>query len=197
MNKRKFIVELEEELKHYQAADIDNTLDYYDEMIDDRLEAGESETDIILSLENPSQIAIRLTQNDRPKIQKQLSTPIIILIVILLILGAPVWGPLLLTAAVLIATVYFLIWVVPMIAGVIATSLIISGVISLGLSPFDMFNQGFNIGLMQFGVSFVIVGVGILFSAMTWYSTKYLIKYSISLTHWLIRLFRRQLKEVA
>ncbi|MHC9532157.1 DUF1700 domain-containing protein [Dellaglioa sp. L3N] len=197
MNKSKFIKELGEELKYYQATDIVKTIAYYDEMIDDRVEAGESEADIMASLEKPSQIAMSLGQTEQPEIQKKFSSLSKTFIVVLLILGSPLWGSLVLTAGILIATGYFLIWLVPTLAGIFAFSFVLGGSLSLVLSAFVVFNQGFVIGLMQFGLGFVMSGVGILCAAMAWSSTKYLIKVSVRLTHWLNRLFRRESKVVA
>lgn len=197
MNKRKFIKELEEELNYYRVTDINNTIAYYDEMIDDRLEADESESSIIASLETPNQIAMRLALIERPGGQKKRSPTFTALIVVLLILGSPLWGSLALTAAVLVATGYLLIWLGPALAGIFSVSFVFGGIVSLILSPVVMVNQGFVIGLMQFGVGFVMAGVGILCGVISRFTAKYLIVYSGNLTRWIGRLLRRKIGSAA
>lgn len=197
MDKRKFIKKLEEELNFYRVMDVDNTIAYYDELIDDRLEAGESETTIFTSLETPNQIAMRLALIERPGGQKKRSPALTALIVVLLILGSPLWGSLALTAAILIATGYLLIWLVPALAGIFFASFVLGGAVSLILSPVVMVNQEFVIGLMQFGMGFVMIGVGLLCGVMTRFTAKYLIAYSVNLTRWIGQLLRRKIGSAA
>ncbi|WP_409043318.1 hypothetical protein NON14_08290 [Latilactobacillus sakei] len=51
--------------------------------------------------------------------------------------------------------------------------------------------------MMQLGISFAMVGVGILIGGLTWYFSKYIVQFSIGLTRWLIRKSKRQSKAVA
>lgn len=197
MNRIQFIKALATELAQAQVRDTANTLDYYEELIDDRLEDGESELTIIASLESPRQIAARLS-DERPIIRQRKTAPMTLaLIIIVVVLGSPLWGSLLLTAILLIAVGYFLIWLVPALAAIFAISGIVGGGVSFFLAIIAGVRQGWLIGSMQFGLSIAMLGVGLLCAGLAWYSGCYLVKWSVGLTRWLLSKFKARDKEVA
>lgn len=197
MTKNQFIKQLAAELTRYGISDAANTIDYYDELIDDRLEAGETEAEIIASLATPAQIVAQLATPDKQVRQKKMAPMLIILISILLVLGSPLWGTLLLTAIILVALGYFLIWLGPFLGAIFAAAGILGGSVSLVLSFFVGLQEGWIIAVMQLGISFVMVGVGLICAWATWYMTKYLIRFSVGITRWLVGMFRSRLKVVA
>lgn len=197
MTKNQFIKQLAAELTRYGISDAANTIDYYDELIDDRLEAGETEAEIIASLATPAQIVAQLATPDKQVRQKKMAPMLIILISILLVLGSPLWGTLLLTAIILVALGYFLIWLGPFLGAIFAAAGILGGSVSLVLSFFVGLQEGWIIAVMQLGISFVMVGVGLICARATWYMTKYLIRFSVGITRWLVGMFRSRLKVVA
>lgn len=105
MNKAEFLAELRRSLSGMQERDIERSLDYYAEMIDDRVEDGVTEEDAVAGLgdindcvlqimaETPSPHAVK-TVKLKPK--RKLRTWEIVLLAV----GSPVWVPLLLAAAV-------------------------------------------------------------------------------------------------
>ncbi|WP_459127933.1 DUF1700 domain-containing protein [Latilactobacillus curvatus] len=197
MTKNQFIKQLAAELTRYGISDAANTIDYYDELIDDRLEAGETEAEIIASLATPAQIVAQLATPDKQVRQKKMAPMLIILISILLVLGSPLWGTLLLTAIILVALGYFLIWLGPFLGAIFAAAGILGGSVSLVLSFFVGLQEGWIIAVMQLGISFVMVGVGLICAGATWYMTEYLIRFSVGITRWLVGMFRSRLKVVA
>lgn len=197
MTKNQFIKQLAAELTRYGISDAANTIDYYDELIDDRLEAGETEAEIIASLATPAQIVAQLATPDKQVRQKKMAPMLIILISILLVLGSPLWSTLLLTAIILVALGYFLIWLGPFLGASFAAAGILGGSVSLVLSFFVGLQEGWIIAVMQLGISFVMVGVGLICAGATWYMTKYLIRFSVGITRWLVGMFRSRLKVVA
>ena len=152
---------------------------------------------IIASLESPRQIAARLS-DERPIIRQRKTAPMTLaLIIIVVVLGSPLWGSLLLTAILLIAVGYFLIWLVPALAAIFAISGIVGGGVSFFLAIIAGVRQGWLIGSMQFGLSIAMLGVGLLCAGLAWYSGCYLVKWSVGLTRWLLSKFKARDKEVA
>lgn len=95
MNKQKFLAELERALDRLPRKDRKKTLDFYREMIDDRLEEGLTEEEIFAEIDAPEAIAEQVLSELPAKPRKKLSVGVIIL----LILGFPLWLPLLIAAA--------------------------------------------------------------------------------------------------
>ncbi len=102
MTKSEFLGSLENELKG--IPDYERIVDYYREMIEDRMEDGMSEGDAVANLDSIDSIRDRLIgETPLPKIiNAKASRPISSLNVVLLIIGFPVWFPLLLSAGVVI-----------------------------------------------------------------------------------------------
>ena len=97
MNKQEFLAELKGRLHALGEVEIKKTLAYYSEIIDDRIEEGMTEEQAIESMEPIGAIAEQalqdapLTQLIRAKKPRNLSAGTIVL----LVLGSPVWLPLL------------------------------------------------------------------------------------------------------
>lgn len=97
----------------------------------------------------------------------------------------------------MIAVGYFLIWLVPALAAIFAVSGLVGGGVSFCLAFIAAIRQGWLIGSMQFGLSIMMLGVGLLCAGVAWYSGRYLVKWSVSLTRWLLSKFKARDKEVA
>ncbi len=116
MTKTAFLDGLRHGLQGLPDKDVLSSLDYYAEMIDDRVESGMTEESAVAELGAPETIAHEIILNlPLPKIIRskcQKKTAWRVWEIILLVLGSPIWLPLLLTAAVLLLTVYAVLWVV-------------------------------------------------------------------------------------
>lgn len=103
MDKNTFLLQLQKQLKGLPEADVQRTLEYYREMIEDRLEEGLSEEDAVAELGPVEEIAQPLLPGSPRRKMKAWE-------IVLLILGFPVWFPLLAAAAAvaiaLVATIY-------------------------------------------------------------------------------------------
>ncbi len=114
MTKQRFCDELRRALRGLAEDEIQSSLDYYKEIIDDRIESGMSEEDAVAALGAPEDIAREIMLDmPLPKIIKtkyRQKSNWRSWEIILLILGAPIWLPLLLAAAILVLAVYIVIW---------------------------------------------------------------------------------------
>ncbi|MHC9532158.1 hypothetical protein ACVPPR_01690 [Dellaglioa sp. L3N] len=90
---------------------------------------------------------------------------------------------------------YSLIWLVPVGLSIFTALFVWDGSRSLVLSPFVGIHQGFMIGLMQFGLGFLMLGIGSLVVPIAWYSVRYLMRFSVGLMRLLGKFLKRRLKE--
>ena len=97
MNKQEFLNNLSNGLQGFSDKDRQQYLDYYSEMIDDRIEEGLSEEEAVADIGTPSEAVAQiktehpLPDNDKKSRKIHITTWQIALIA----LGSPVWAPLL------------------------------------------------------------------------------------------------------
>lgn len=119
MNKQEFLDILRSRLSSLDPADIEKTVDFYSEMIDDRIEDGMSEEQAVETLGSIDEIVSQvMLEVPLPKLAKAAIRPSRTLRaweIVLLILGSPVWLPLLLAFAIILLSVYIVIWSVVLV----------------------------------------------------------------------------------
>ena len=113
MNKTAFLDELRAQLKQLPKKERQQYIDYYAEMIDDRMEDGISEEEAVAALGNPEEIAAQILA-DTP--QKQ-THKFRVWEIVLIVLGSPIWLTLglavvmvLLSLVLVIAAAYIVLW---------------------------------------------------------------------------------------
>ena len=127
MTKKEFLDELAKGIAGIPDEDITRSLEFYSEMIDDRMEEGKSEEEAVAEIgtvkDAVSQILaeIPITKLIKEKVKKKrkLGT----LEIVLLILGAPIWLSLLVAAFAVIMSVYISAWAVIISLWAVFTSL--------------------------------------------------------------------------
>lgn len=114
MTKREFLEKLRESLKGLPLDDIEGKISYYGEMIDDRVEEGMSEEEAVASMESvESIVSSALSEVPLTKIVKEKITPKKTgdtRTTLLVILGFPLWFPLLAAAAAVAFSLYMVLW---------------------------------------------------------------------------------------
>ncbi len=114
MSKQDFLMQLRNGLSGLPQDDIEERLTFYSEMIDDRTEEGLSEEQAVSAVGNVDEIVAQIvaeTSSEKPakeriKSQRQLKTGEIVL----LVLGAPLWLPLLIAGVAVILSLYASLW---------------------------------------------------------------------------------------
>ncbi|MCI8589321.1 MAG: DUF1700 domain-containing protein [Clostridiales bacterium] len=114
MNKEQFLAAIQEGMSGLNQRDLEPTIDYYREMIDDRIEEGLTEEQAIQALGPVSDIIAQiLTDTSLAQLIKS-TYPVKRGMrpweITLLVIGSPIWGSLLLGAAALLFGIYILIW---------------------------------------------------------------------------------------
>ena len=114
MNKKEFLERLRHGLHGLPQEDIEERLNFYSEMIDDRMEEGLSEVEAVAEIGNVWEIIsqiraeIPLTKLVKEKIKPK--SPVNPWVVVLLILGFPLWFPILIAVIAIILSVYIVVW---------------------------------------------------------------------------------------
>ena len=116
MDKNAFLDELREKLSGLPEEDIEERLAFYREMIDDRIEDGVPEEEAVEGVGTVDSVVeqimseIPLSKLVREKVKPKRSLKA--WEIVLLVLGSPVWIPLLVAAAAVVFAVYIVIWAV-------------------------------------------------------------------------------------
>ena len=112
MNTEEFIAKLKSKLRSFSKQEVKERISFYLEMIDDRIEEGLTEKEAIASIgsidEIASQIASECSEEESVTEKRKLTA----WETALLIIGSPIWLPLLLAAFIIIGAVYICVWAV-------------------------------------------------------------------------------------
>lgn len=166
MNKTEFLSELDICLKRMKKEEREKFITYYDEMIADYIEDGMTEEDAVQKIGTPNSVA--------KEILSEADTVILPIhhinnkgvLIILLILGFPLWGMLLLTALMTILCVYIVLWCIPFATGMGAFSFLVTSLVSIIGTPFIMAGN-FSVGLIQLGLGIASFGLSVLLTLAT------------------------------
>lgn len=114
MNKREFLAQLRRGLHGLPQEDIEERVIFYSEMIDERLEEGLSEAEAVSQLGAVSDVVSQILADTPPaRLVREKTKPrgtVRPWEIVLLILGFPVWLPLLIAAFAVILAVYIVLW---------------------------------------------------------------------------------------
>lgn len=108
MNKYEFLAQLRKSLETIPEEDARASVDYYAEMIDDRMEEGLSEEEAVAAIGDVKEIARNILA-ETPAEQKK-PRKISGWVVALLVLGAPVWLSLLIAVASVVFSAWVSLW---------------------------------------------------------------------------------------
>ena len=110
MNKNEFLSLLNKKLEKFPKQEVKERLVFYSEMIDDRVEEGLTEDEAVSEIgdidEIFNQIAIEMADKEIVK------EPLNKWELILLIVGSPIWFPLLLVAFVVVWSLLIILWAI-------------------------------------------------------------------------------------
>ena len=131
MTKNDFLKELEKGLSGLPKNDISERLDFYGEMIDDRMEEGFTESDAVAACGSVDEI-VSQTLNDIPLkkiVKERLSKRKKIggLALTLIIIGFPLWFPILVAAVAVAFSLYVTLWALVVTVFAVALSFALGG----------------------------------------------------------------------
>lgn len=114
MRKQEFLCALKKRLLGLPKQDVEDRLNFYSEMIDDRTEEGRTEEEAISDIGSVDEIATRIIADiplskivtERVKPKKRLK----MWEIVLLVLGSPIWLSLAIAALAVILSLYVVLW---------------------------------------------------------------------------------------
>ena len=165
MTKQAFLDALQNGLSGLPKEDIAERLSFYSEMTDDRMEEGLTEEEAVAAIgpveEVISQIAAEtpLTKLVKEKIKPKRSLRA--WEIVLLVLGFPVWFPLLVVAAVLLLVFYLLIWVLVICLWAIELVLWAGALAGIAAGVAYMANGYIWFGVLLIGAGMFLAGISV------------------------------------
>lgn len=159
MNKNDFLVQLQMKLGKYGITNSSQYVGYYSEYLDDLMENGYSEQDAVQKVGTPEKVLLSvLADNDVqiPKMTNRLQT-------ILLLLGAPIWGPVMIAG-------YIILCALILTALICSIAFLIAGTWLLLGSIVVLIKIGVLNFLFQLGMSFLFIGLSVISEQLFLYS---------------------------
>ena len=182
MNKQQFLAAFRAQCIGLPENDIEKSLDYYSEMIDDRIEDGLTEEEAVAAMGNIEDI-IEQIMMDTPlttmvKAKIKPARSLRIWEIILLILGSPIWLALLLAMAAVVLSLYILLWsvIIVLYAVNLALALISLGSI-IGFIILLCMKRPIH-AVLLLGAGFICGGISVLLFIGFNQVTRYFIKLS-------------------
>lgn len=176
MNKQEFLDLLRKGLVGLPEDDIQERISFYGEMIDDRIEDGLTEAEAVADIGTVDEIVLQILEEtpltkivkEKMKRQRKLKTWEIIL----LALGFPIWGSLLISAFAVVISLYVSVWVAVLSLWAVFVSFIGSaiGCIVGGIIVAAAANTAS--GLVMIAAALVTSGLAIFVSFACKYATK-------------------------
>ena len=166
MTKQAFAAALRNELSGLPREDIDRSIDFYCEMIDDRMEEGLTEEEAVSAIGSVSEVAAQImSEIPLSKIVKEKIKPKRALQawqIVLIVLGAPLWLSLLVAAFVVVLAAYVVVWSVAISLWAVETAITacaLAGIVSI---PVFAIQGNVWTGVAMLGAGLVCAGIAIL-----------------------------------
>jgi uncharacterized membrane protein len=157
---------LKDKLKGLPDSEITERLNFYGEMIDDKIEDGKTEQQAVAEIGSVDEIAeqilkdIPLTKIVKQKIKpkKKLSAAAITLICV----ASPVWFPVLISVFAVVFSLYICLWAIIICLYAVSVSCFGSAVGSLFMAVGEITNGKVFEGIALIGAALLLIGLGIL-----------------------------------
>lgn len=165
MNKQDFLVQLRKGLSGLPQNDIEERLTFYSEMIEDRIEEGLSEEEAVSAVGSVDEIVSHVVSDipftkiakERIKTKRQLTAWEIVL----LVLGAPIWLSLGITAISVIFSLYISLWSVIITLWSVFVALIASTLSCVVVGIIFACHGNVLPGIATFAMGLICAGVSI------------------------------------
>lgn len=180
MTKNEFITQLRCKLSDLSPEDVQKSVDYYSEMIDDRIEDGLTEEEAVEAIGSVDEIAQQiLMETPLPKLVKATVKPKRSMKgweIALILIGLPLWLPLIIGAASVVFSVFVTIWSVIISLYAVVFSLFASTLGLLATMVVEFCAGNLALGGLALGAALICAGVGILLFLLFNEVTKLIIK---------------------
>lgn len=176
MTKNEFLESLRNALSEMDEEDRAKQLEYYSEMIDDRIEDGCTEEEAISALGSIYDIKKtifaempllkKVKTNIKPKKKMRAWQKV------LLIISAPIWGSLFFAFACVAFALLIVVWALVISLYAVTFSLAISSIAMLASSPILLMNANAVQAVIIFGAALIVAGIALLSFIISFFATK-------------------------
>ena len=165
MTKSEFLDQLRGRLSGLPQSDLEERLNFYGEMIDDRIEDGLKEEDAVAAVGSVGEIAEQIVKDtplaklvkEKIKPKRSLKSWEIVLIAV----GSPIWFALLVAAFAVMISVYAVIWSLIVSLWAVGFSLAVSFICGLAVGLVFIFKGSALPGLVIIGAALICAGLAI------------------------------------
>ena len=165
MSKNEFLESLRKALSGLPQEDIEERLNFYSEMIDDRIEDGLTEDAAVAEIGAVETVASQaVAEVPLPKIVKERIRPkrrLNALEIILLVLGSPVWLSLLIAAFAVVLSIYIVIWALIISLWAVEASFIVSALAAIAAGIVYAFRGSGSLGIALVSAGIVLAGLSV------------------------------------
>lgn len=183
MNKQEFLKQLTAALAGLPQEEVRKTVDYYAEMIDDAVEDGRDEAEVISGFDSMEVIAARVI--DGTPIRKFVTADVkkrglSATAIVLIIVGSPVWLPILIAMFAVALSLYLTVWSVVLSLFAVFAALAVTGAAMIILTPFLLFVRPMK-ALFAFGLALMSAGAAVFMFYISVWSAKLVIRFTVFL----------------
>lgn len=158
MNKNTFMEEVGKRLDGMPASDVKRSLDYYSEMIDDRIEDGEDEESAVAAMGTVGEVADRILSESNVKTPHR-GRRLRVWEIVLIILGSPLWVTLAVAAAIVVLALYVVLWSVVVAFYAVVLALVCAALICLAAAVAMLVTGSLSNALLILGTCFICAGI--------------------------------------
>lgn len=171
MSKNEFLGKLRIEMQNAGLDNISNVIEYYDEMLEDRIEDGMTEEEAVASMESiqsivnsmkadkpMSEVVKERIKESKDKAEKKGHSA---LWITLAILGSPIWASLLLAFAVVLFAFYVTIWALIFAFFATTVALGVASIACLVAAPVSIF-----LGWVPIATTVALLGISLFFGGI-------------------------------
>ncbi len=188
MYKNTFLRHLRRSLQGLSSADINDSVAYYSEMIDDKIEAGMSEADAVLAMGEPEDIAKEILLGlplskiikSRCKPRRRLKGWEIAMIAV----GSPIWITLIAVMLAVLICIFATVWSVVAVAWSVDISLFVTGIASI-IPMIESFISAPIIAMLYFGLALTMLAISVILFFGCIKLTRLFVKFSMQIVKFL------------
>lgn len=166
MTKQEFLFALRQRLDGLPEDDVVRSIDYYTEMIEDRMEDGLDERSAVDAIGTVEEVAeqilseIPMTKLVKKRVKSKEGRSVLSLI--LIIVGSPIWASLLIVFAAVVFSLYVVIWSLVAVAWAVDASVAACGIAGIGIAGVYLFvGYPFALSLFCIGAGLLCAGLAI------------------------------------
>ena len=165
MSRDAFIGELRHRMAGLPQEIVDRTVEYYSELVADSVEDGLSEEEAVSRLGSIDEIVANvvkdtpLTQIVQTRVQEKKAKGVSAWVIVLLVLGAPVWLPLLIAGLVVILALFIALWAVVIALWAAVAAVILTGIAAMAGGVIELVRVHLAQGLVLLGGGLMCLGL--------------------------------------